>query len=120
MAKEYLRTDRVAPLIQTTLARLIPEELFAPWVSKVTLTDVEVTRDYSLAKIFVSVLSDDDSEIAMIIHGLNAEKKALRFQLSKKINLRTTPNLHFYFDRSVREGRHLSDILNKLSDHGQT
>lgn len=56
MPKEYSRTLRVADQIQRELADLLQNEIKDPRVKQITITAVEVTRDYSHAKIFYTSL----------------------------------------------------------------
>ena len=60
MAREYPRSYRVADQIHRELAELIARGLKDPGVSAmVTISEVEVTRDLSIATVFFSVLSED-------------------------------------------------------------
>ncbi len=58
--KGFSRADRVADQIQRDLAELIRVELKDPRIGFITLTGVEVTRDYSHAKVFYTVLNSED------------------------------------------------------------
>jgi ribosome-binding factor A len=58
MPKDFARTDRVAEQIQRELAELLRLEVKDPRVRMVTLTGVEVARDYSHAKVYYTVLSE--------------------------------------------------------------
>ena len=61
MAKDLSRVFRVADQIQRELATLIQNEIGDPRLRLVTLTGVEVTRDYSHAKVFFSVLGEAEN-----------------------------------------------------------
>jgi ribosome-binding factor A len=58
MPRDYARTDRIAEQIQRELAELVRLEVKDPRVRMLTLTGVEVARDYSHAKVFYTVLSN--------------------------------------------------------------
>ena len=60
MAKDYTRTDRIAEQMHRELAELVRLEVKDPRVRMVTLTGVEVARDYSHAKVFYTVLSPNN------------------------------------------------------------
>ena len=55
--KQFARSDRIADQMQRELADIIRTELKDPRVGWVTLTAVEVTRDYSHAKVFYTVMN---------------------------------------------------------------
>jgi ribosome-binding factor A len=64
MAKDYTRTDRIAEQIQRELAELVRLEVKDPRVRMVTLTGVEVARDYSHAKVFFTTLDGSHKRIS--------------------------------------------------------
>jgi ribosome-binding factor A len=110
MAKDYARTDRVAEQIQRELAEFIRLELKDPRVHMVTLTGVEVARDYSHAKIFYTTLTGANKAVQ---EGLERASGFLRSQLAHAMKLRITPQLHFVYDGSVERGAHLSQLIDR-------
>lgn len=114
MAKEYSRTQRVADFVQQELANLIQFEVRDPRVGMVSITAVDVSRDLSHAKVFVTVMGkDSEQEAADSLEALNKAAGFLRSQLARSNNARTTPRLKFYFDESVGRGRYLSGLIEK-------
>lgn len=112
MPKDYSRTQRVADQIQRELADLLRTEVKDPRVGMITITDVEVTRDYSHAKIFYTTLNVKEDN-AVIEEGLKHASGFLRGQLSNRMRLRIIPQLHFIYDESVERGLHLSRLIDK-------
>jgi ribosome-binding factor A len=110
MPKDYSRTDRIAEQIQRELAQLIRLEVKDPRVHMVTITGVEVTRDYAHAKVFYTTLEGDSSELQK---GLERTSGFLRSKLANAMKLRITPQLHFVFDASVERGTHLSQLIDR-------
>ena len=110
MPKDYSRTDRVAEQIQRELADLIRLEVKDPRVHMVTLTGVEVARDYSHAKVFFTTL---DNSHKAVQEGLERASGFLRSQVAHRMKLRITPQLHFVFDGSVERGAHLSQLIDQ-------
>ncbi|GKS69505.1 ribosome-binding factor A [Nitrosomonas sp. PY1] len=108
--QENSRTLRVADQIQRELADLLRHETKDPRVKNITITAVEVTRDYSQAKIFYSILGDSE-EIFLTQNGLENAKGFLRSQLSHRMQLRITPQLNFVYDESVERGTRLSKLI---------
>jgi ribosome-binding factor A len=112
MAKEFGRSQRVGDFLKRELASLIQFEIRDPRVGMVSVTDVEVSRDMSHAKVFVTVLGKEtEEEIAESMEVLNQAAGFLRTQVAKSNNARTTPKLRFYFDSSVGRGQHLSQLI---------
>lgn len=114
MAKEYSRTQRVADFLKQELATLIQFEIRDPRVGMVSITDVEVSRDMSYAKVFATVLGkENEEEAGESIDALNKAAGFLRSQIARSNNARTTPKLRFYFDSSVSRGQYLSGLIDK-------
>ena len=110
MPKDYARTDRIAEQIQRELAQFIRLEVKDPRVQMVTITGVEVTRDYAHAKIFYTTLKGDSIELQK---GLERVSGYLRSKLAKSMMLRITPQLHFAYDASVERGSQLSQLIDR-------
>jgi ribosome-binding factor A len=109
MAKEFSRSDRVAEQIQRELADLLQFEVKDPRVGMVTITEVEVSGDMSHAKIYYSA-AEGTKELQK---GLEKSSGFLRTQLSKRLLLRTVPQLHFVYDASIDRGMKLSKLIDE-------
>lgn len=114
MAKEYSRAQRVADFLKQELAQLIQFEIRDPRVGMVSVTDVEVSRDMSYARVYITVLGQEtEAEAKEAVDALNKATGFLRTLIAKTNNARTTPKLRFYFDGSVVRGQHLSNLIEK-------
>lgn len=114
MAKEFGRPQRVADFIKREVASLLQFEVRDPRIGMVSITDVEVSRDLSHAKIFVTVLGkDSEEESKESVAALNNAAGFMRTQLAKSNQARTTPRLRFYFDSSVLRGLQLSSLIDQ-------
>ena len=117
MAKEYSRTQRVADYLQRELAALIQQEVRDPRVGMVNITGVNVSRDLGYAKVYYTVLDCDSREDASeSTEVLNKAAGFLRSQMSKDSNMRRLPQLRFYFDSSVGQGRYMEDLIRQAAD----
>src|SRR5690349_16927682 len=108
MAK--IRAGRVGEQIKKELSQLIQSELKDPRIGFVTVTGVDVTNDLSQAKVYLSVLGDNEQKN----NTLKALEKAngfLRSELGKRVRLRHTPELIFKFDESIAYGSHIEKLL---------
>lgn len=112
MPKEYSRADRVADAIQRELAQLIRDEMRDPRIGLVNITAVDVSRDMSMAKVYVNfVAPKDDAEATEAIGVFNHAAGFLRTLLSKVLSLRMVPKLRFYYDASGERGQKLSALI---------
>lgn len=110
--KEFSRTERIADFLKRELGSLIQLELRDPRLGMISVTDAEVSRDLSHAKVFVTVLGkDSEDEAAESVAVLNKAAGFLRSKIARINNARTTPSLRFYYDSSVGRGQHLSKLI---------
>jgi ribosome-binding factor A len=116
MAKEYARTQRVSDHLQRELATLIQREVRDPRVGMVSVTGVDVSRDLRHARVYYTVMGSDSSEDAKeSTEALNRAAGFLRSQLSRDSNMRSVPQLRFYFDSSVGRGREMEDLIHRAA-----
>jgi ribosome-binding factor A len=115
MAQEYSRTQRVADQIQRELAGLIQREVKDPRVGMATVSAVEVSRDLSHAKVFVTIFNggEDKEEVRESIKALNNASGFLRSQLGQRMKLRIVPTLRFHYDDSLSRGNYLSNLIDQ-------
>jgi ribosome-binding factor A len=116
MPKEYARTQRVADYLQRELAALIQHEVRDPRVGMVSVTGVDVSRDLGHARVYYTVMGIESSEdAAESTEALNKAAGFLRGHLSRDSNMRSVPQLRFYFDSSVGRGRDLEDLIQRAA-----
>lgn len=116
MSRGYDRTDRVGDFLRSELARLIQLELRDPRVGMVNITAVEVSRDLSHAKVFVTVVGKSGpEEITPTLDGLNNAAGFLRSRVAAINHMRTTPRLRFVYDDSVLRGSHLTRLIESVN-----
>ena len=109
------RPERVAALVQETLADTIATRVKDPRVGFVTITGVAVSADCTHAMVRVSVMGNE-KEKASAMDGLSSAKGFLRSRLAQTLSLRTAPELHFLLDRSLEHAARVERILAELKD----
>ena len=107
------RGERVNHTIQRELGVLI-EGLNDPRLSKViSVTAVEVNRDLSVAKVYVSVFGTD-MDRSDAIDGLRSAANRLRMEVSKRIVIRTMPKLSFFSDDTLQTGADIDQLIDQV------
>jgi ribosome-binding factor A len=106
------RPQKLGDLIQRELSELVQRELRDPRVGMITITSVDVSPDFSHAKVFFTVLEKQKLKDAS--DGLKRAAGFLRSQLAKRIKLYTTPQLRFEYDESVERGDRLSRLIDSV------
>ena len=109
--RDFKRSERVAGQLRRDLARLIQQEIKDPEVGFVSLSDVEVTRDLSHAKVFITVFDPEKAKTSL--KALRRAAAYLRRRLGQELRLRHVPELHFVHDDSVEQGSHIDELIDK-------
>jgi ribosome-binding factor A len=107
------RPQKLGDLIQRELSELLQRELRDPRVGMITITGVDVSPDFSHAKVFFTVLEKQRLDEAR--EGLRRAAGFLRSQLARRIKLYTTPELRFEYDESVERGDRLSRLIHSVT-----
>ncbi|HAY18814.1 MAG TPA: 30S ribosome-binding factor RbfA [Rikenellaceae bacterium] len=108
------RQLKVAREIQKDLAEIIRSKGMAVFGgAMVTVSEVRVSPDLSLAKTYVSIFPSAKAEEVMKI--LNDNVKALRGELGHQVakQLRIVPEIVFYLDSSIDYAEHIDELLKK-------
>ena len=108
------RAARIAALIQRVIASSMEAQLHDKRLANVTITEVRVTNDLQLAKVYWTQLGHagkEQGERKRAQEALNQAKGRLRSLVGTKAGLRLTPQLQFIFDEVSGEAHEIEDIL---------
>jgi ribosome-binding factor A len=109
------RQRRVAELIHRELSLLLMLDAHDPRLADVTITAVEITPDLLQARVFFTVLGDDE-KVSEAQVGLQRATGFLRSQLAARVQLRLMPHLEFELDKSAAYGRRIDHLLDEIAD----
>lgn len=100
--------DKVKNAINVALRRTFSD----PRLTMVTITRVELTQDYSHAKVYWDTFdSGKRGDIKKAIDGISSKLRAV---LAKELNVRHTPHLEFFYDSQFDDEKKIKDLLDKL------
>ena len=119
MKKNSVKNIRVNSEVLREMSMIIREDLKDPRIHPMTsVMAVEVTPDLKFAKIFVSVMGDEEAQ-EKTMQGLKKSASFARHQLAERMNLRYTPELTFILDNSIEYGVTMSKKIDEVirSDH---
>jgi len=118
MPAEFSRTRRVGEQIQRDLAELIRSEIRDPRLGMVTVNHVNVSRDMSHARVYITVMGEPESrDISLSI--LNKMAGYLRAQIGRRMKLRMIPELKFIYDESIDRGARIDSLLKNAAPSSQ-
>jgi ribosome-binding factor A len=107
------RANRVGEQMKKELSEIIGRKIKDPRIGFVTVTDVQVTGDLQQAKVYISVLGDDEQR-ENTLKGLAKAKGFIRSEIGQRIRLRKTPEIIFEFDESIDYGNRIETLLHQL------
>ncbi len=106
------RTLRVNELIQRELSDILRKRYQSESVA-VTLTEVRVAPDLRDARVFVSIVGDDDFQEKKL-RWLKANARAMREELGRRIVLKYLPKFEFVTDHSMAQGTRILQVLDEI------
>ena len=107
------RPERLAALIQESIAEAIAKEVKDPRVGFVTVTGATVAPDGTHALIRISVMGSPEVK-ERALEGLDSARGFLRTRLARTLSLRTAPDLRFELDRGLDHAAHINRLLSDL------
>ncbi|CAI8803526.1 MULTISPECIES: 30S ribosome-binding factor RbfA [Bacillus] len=113
-----LRANRVGEQMKKELGDIISRKIKDPRIGFVTVTDVQVSGDLQIAKVYISVLGDEQQK-ENTLKGLAKAKGFIRAEIGQRIRLRKTPEITFEFDESIAYGHRIDTLLHEINKDGK-
>ena len=110
-----IKIDRLNSVFEKEISKILATEVKNPEVKFVTITGCEITNDLSVAKVYFTVF--DDSKKNIVMEALDKSKTFIRGEISKRVEIRHTPEIRFIFDESVEYGKKIDSIIDKIHDN---
>jgi ribosome-binding factor A len=119
MRKNSIKNTRINGEVKKELSILISREIKDPRINPMTsVIDVEVAPDLKTAKVYISVMGDEESK-KETYQGLKSAASYMRGQLARNLNLRNTPELTFIIDSSIEYGVNMSKLIDDVNKGSQ-
>ncbi len=108
------KLERIESQIRREVSNILQNEVKNSKFGFVTVTDVEVTSDYSFANIYVSFLNTKEISAQDRLEEINRVKGFVRSQLSQRLKIRKTPDLIFKIDDSIDQGNRIDELIAQI------
>ena len=112
--REFARHQRVAAELLRVLGSALRHDVRDPRLDQISLSEVEVTRDLSVARVYFVTANDGDAEDALA--ALQHAAGFLRSRAGKALRLRAVPELRFQHDDSMATGDRVEQLLARSLD----
>jgi len=114
------RINRISEEVRKEVSSIIQSDLKDPRLPKmISVTNANVTKDLRYAKIYISVLGNDEDK-KNALQGLKSASGFIRREVGHRMQLRYTPEMQFEIDNSIEHGVYISKLINETVKHDDT
>ncbi|MGE5680029.1 MAG: 30S ribosome-binding factor RbfA [Bacillota bacterium] len=106
------RIDKVSRLIKEEISWIFIHKLKDPALGFITITDVKLSPDLKIAKIYFSVLQKENRQA--VLGRINEVKGLIRGELAHKIKMRFIPELNFYIDDTTDYVERMENLFRQI------
>lgn len=110
----YKRSQRVGHLLRKELSDIIMNRMKDPRLGFLTVTEVDLTQDLKLARVYVSVMRQEERQATM--EALESSRAFIRAELAGRLSMRAVPSLEFKLDTTSEYGENIERLLRKLRE----
>ncbi len=109
-----IKIERLNHAFQEAISIILMTEVKDEDIKFVTITGVDTTNDLSYAKVYFTVLDNDKRKTTL--DALNNAASFIRGELSKRVEVRHTPELKFIYDTSIDYGNRIEEIIDDINN----
>lgn len=114
-----MKDGHLEETLRRILAEAISQEVSDPRVGMVTVSEVRLNKDNTVAEVFVTAMSDDPDERRKSLKGLRNAKGFLRGKIGDAVRLRVLPDLRFRYDESLDRSFRVERLLDEIGQDGE-
>lgn len=108
-----VRTEKVASMVKEEVGTIFQRNFPMEDYGFITVTDVQMSPDLKIAKIYVSIFGDD-SRKKKSLALLESQKAFVRSTLGHQIRIKFTPEIYFYLDETIDRAMNLENIFKQI------
>ena len=108
-----VRTEKVASIVKEEIGIIFQRNFDMKAFGLVTVTEVRMSPDLKIAKVYVSVFGDT-AQKQKTLGLLETQKPFVRQTLGRNIRLKFTPSIVFYLDETMDKAMNLEKIFRKI------
>ena len=110
-----VKIERLEHTFAEQISQILKLEIKDERIHFVTVTACSITNDLSFAKVYVTVL--DDNERNGILKQLNKASNFIERELSKRVDIRKMPNITFVYDESIEYANNIEKIIEGIEEN---
>ena len=109
-----IKIERLNSVFEKEISYILQNEVKDPIIKFVTVTGCEITNDLSYCKVYVTVFDNDKK--GEVLKALDGAKSFIRGEISKRVEIRDTPELRFVFDDSIEYGEKIEKLIKEIHE----
>ncbi|HQF41394.1 MAG TPA: 30S ribosome-binding factor RbfA [Ignavibacteriaceae bacterium] len=109
------RIDKVEQLIKEEISLIFLHKLSDTDLGFVTITNVRVSPDLKIAKIYLSVLEKEKREL--VLDKIDFKKGYIRSELAHRIRMKFIPELKFFIDDTLDYVEKIEGLIKKIHEN---
>lgn len=109
--------ERMAEAVRDEISTILEGELGDPRIGLVSVSEVQLSPDGRIARVYVSLEGDGD-EAVRTMEGLSAARNFIRRELTSRLRLRQAPEIFFHLDNSSQYGARIEKLLERIHKRG--
>ena len=109
-----IKIERLNSVFEKEISYILQNEVKDPIIKFVTVTGCEITNDLSYCKVYVTVFDNDKK--GEVLKALDGAKSFIRGEISKRVEIRHTPELRFVFDDSIEYGEKIEKLIKEIHE----
>lgn len=113
-----MRAERVGEQMKQEIMDIANNKVKDPRIGFLTITDVKVTNDLSMATVYLTVLGDE-KQVDDTFKGLEKATGYIKSELGSRMRLRVVPELYFEYDESIDYGNKIEKLIQDLHKKDQ-
>ena len=107
------RPGRVQEALRQEISKIVQNEMKDPRIGFITITRVDLTKDLRYARIYFSILGDDNAKEESL-KGIKSSIGYIRKLIAERMNLRYVPELYFKLDNSIEYSINLEKTFERI------
>ena len=111
----FNRLDRIKEEYKREIASVIRAVKDPRMYEFTSVVSVDVTKDLKYAKVYISVMADDEKK-ASTLEALKSATGYIKKEIGSRLNLRLVPHPTFVIDKSIEYGMHINDLIHKINN----
>lgn len=108
-----MRAERVGEQMKQELMDIINNKVKDPRIGFITITDVQLTNDLSIATVYLTVLGNE-KEVDDTFKGLEKAKGFIKSEIGSRMRLRIVPDIEYKYDESIEYGNRIEKMIQEL------